>query len=235
MSKHQKKTLITNVCVSSGIILVFFGIALMSIFGFCISDKNLAGMMIFVAFLLVIIGFALLIIASRMSAKYAYYAGRLRSMLGPPVKEFFAYAGVPNNSFSEFDIPISKFLPEVLQAQEITKGVYEIDIEEQKYTFDMRGWIHKEYYIYEIILTKIQTKFMIKKKVNSLCNSLETSPLFRLKLEFIKLNGKKKTYILIQDGRSKVTARYKHNMKQKIVYFHHCEKLNVNPLYDFNE
>lgn len=125
MSKHQKRILITNVCVSSGIFFTFLGIALMNIFGFCISDKNLAGKLILVSIILTIIGFILLIIATRTSAKYAIHGRHLRTIF-PPSLEYFASAGVPNNSFSEFDIPISKFLPEVLRAQEITKSVYEI-------------------------------------------------------------------------------------------------------------
>lgn len=139
MSKHQKRILITNICFSSGIILAFLGIALMNIFGFCISDKNLSGKLILFAFLLVITGFILLIIATRTNAKYAIYAGYIRSKFGPPLREYFASAGVPNNAYLEFDIPITKFMPEVLQAQEITTGVYEINIDEKKYTFDMKG------------------------------------------------------------------------------------------------
>ncbi|MDE5546902.1 MAG: hypothetical protein K2I88_05505, partial [Anaeroplasmataceae bacterium] len=161
MSKHQKRVLITNACGLSGIILTFSGIALMNIFGFCIQDKNLAGKLILGALILVIMGFIFLIIATRTSAKFAIHGGYLRTMF-PPSLEYFASAGVPNNSLTEFDLPITKFLPEVLQAQEIIKGVYEIHVDEQKYVFNMKGWIHKEYYIYEIILTKIQTKFMPK-------------------------------------------------------------------------
>ena len=128
MSKHQKRVIITNACVTSGIILTLLGIALMNIFGFCILDKNLSGKLILLAFLLVIIGFILLIIATRKNAKYAIYAGYIRSKFGPPLREYFASAGVPNNAFLEFDISISKYLPEVLHAQEITKGVYAVSI-----------------------------------------------------------------------------------------------------------
>lgn len=135
----------------------------MNIFGFCILDKNLSRKLILFAFLLVIIDFILLIIATRKNAKYAIYAGYIRSKFRPPLREYFASAGVPNNFFLEFDIPITKFMPEVLQAQEIKKGVYAFKVDEKKYTFDMKGWSHKEYYIYEIILTNIQIKFMLKK------------------------------------------------------------------------
>lgn len=234
MSKHQKRILITNICVLSGIILAFLGIALMIIFGFCISDKTLSGKLILTAFLFVMIGLILLIIATRTNATLFPHFGYLRTHFLRPSTESFGAAGVPNNSFSEFDIPISKFLPEVLQVQEITKGVYEIKIDEQKYTFNMKGWIFKEYYIYEIILTKIQIKYMVKNKIKSLCQSLEIKSISNLRLDFLKQNGKKKSYMLIQDGKTKLYFRYKHNMKQKIIYFRNKKKISLNALYDFN-
>lgn len=234
MSKHQKRILITNVCVSSGIILAVLGVALMNIFGFCISDGNLSGKLILLAFILMIIGFILLIIATRTNSKYAIYAGYIRSKFGPPLREYYASAGVPNNAFLEFDIFISKNLPEVLYAQEIAKGVYEINIDQKKYTFDMRGWILKEYYIYEIILTKIQIKFMMKNKIKSLCMSLETKNISNLKLDFLKQSGEKKSYTLIQDGKTKLNFRFKHNIKQKVIFFTNKKKIHLNALYDFN-
>ncbi|MDE7263343.1 MAG: hypothetical protein K2N64_01600 [Anaeroplasmataceae bacterium] len=235
MSKHQKRVIITNACVTSGIILTLLGIALMNIFGFCILDKNLSGKLILSAFLLVIIGFILLIIATRKNAKYAIYAGYIRSKFGPPLREYFASAGVPNNAFLEFDISISKHLPEVLHAQEITKGVYEIKVDEKKYTFDMKGWIHKEYYIYEIILAKIQIKFMLKKNIKSLCKSLHISEINNLKIEFLRLNGKKRIYTLVEDSQTKVSQKFKKNMRQKIIYFKNVKKISIKSLYDFNE
>ncbi len=72
-----------------------------------------------------------------------------------PPTESFGSAGVPNNPISEFDIPITKFMPDVLQVQEITTGVYEIIIDQKKYTFDMKGWILKEYYIKHNIKQKV--------------------------------------------------------------------------------
>lgn len=104
MSKHPKRVLFTNICVSSGIILALLGIALMNIFGFCILDKNLSGKLILLSLILAIIGFILLFVATRMNAKYSIYAGYIRSKFGPPLREYFASAGVPNNAFSEFDI-----------------------------------------------------------------------------------------------------------------------------------
>ena len=110
-------------------------------------------------------------------------------------------------------------MPDVLQVQEITTGVYEIIIDQKKYTFDMKGWILKEYYIYEIILTKIQIKFMMKNKIKSLCMSLETKNISNLKLDFLKQSGEKKSYTLIQDGKTKLNFRFKHNIKQKVIFF----------------
>lgn len=234
MSKHQKRILITNVCVSSGIILAVLGVALMNIFGFCISDGNLSGKLILLAFILMIIGFILLIIATRTNSKYAIYAGYIRSKFGPPLREYYASAGVPNNAFLEFDIFISKNLPEVLYAQEIAKGVYEINIDQKKYTFDMRGWILKEYYIYEIILTKIQIKFMLKKNIKSLCKSLHISEINNLKIEFIRLNGIKKLYTLVEDGQTKVLHKFQKNMRQKIIHFKNVKKIGIKSLYNFN-
>ena len=224
MSKHQKRILITNVCVSSGIILAVLGVALMNIFGFCISDGNLSGKLILLAFILMIIGFILLVIATRTNANFFPHFGYLRTHILPPPTESFGSAGVPNNPISEFDIPITKFMPDVLQVQEITTGVYEIIIDQKKYTFDMKGWILKEYYIYEIILTKIQIKFMMKNKIKSLCMSLETKNISNLKLDFLKQSGKKKSYTLIQDGKTKLNFRFKHNIKQKVIFFTNKKK-----------
>lgn len=158
----------------------------MFIFGLCISDKNLSGKLILVAISILILGIIFIFILTRVNAKYATYAGYIRSKYGPPPREKFASAGVPNNSLLEFDIPITKFLPKVLQAKEVTKGVYEINIDEKRYTFDMKGWIFKEYYIYEIILSKIQTKYMPKRSIKSLCESLHINEINNLELEFTR-------------------------------------------------
>lgn len=204
-------------------------------FGFCISDRSLSGKLILVAISIAILGFIIIIALTRVNAKYAIYAGYIRSKFGPPLKEKFAFAGVPNNSLSEFDLPINKFLPEVLQAHETIKGLYEIIIDEKKYTFDMRGWIYKEYYIYEIILTKIQTKFMPKKSIKSLCKSLHINEILNLRLEFTRLNGKKTMYILVENGQTRIIHKFKKNMCRKIIYFRNVKKISFKAFYDFNE
>ncbi len=99
----------------------------------------------------------------------------------------------------------------------------------------MRGWILKEYYIYEIILTKIQIKFMLKKNIKSLCKSLHISEINNLKIEFIRLNGIKKLYTLVEDGQTKVLHKFQKNMRQKIIHFKNVKKIGIKSLYNFNE
>lgn len=229
MGKHQKRALISNICITGGIILPILGIILINIFGFCITNKNLAGKLIIIVVVFILIGMILLFIATRINANYFPYFLFMRTHLLPPSIEHFAFAGVPNNSFLEFDIPITKNLPDVLQSQEIEKGIYEINIEEKKYTFDMKGWIHKEYYIYEIILAKIQTKYMSKKKIKCLCKSLQINEINNLRLEFTRLNGKKKKYKLIENGKTKLLLKFKKNMQRKIIFYQNEKKLILKP------
>ncbi|MDE6655529.1 MAG: hypothetical protein K2J85_00890, partial [Anaeroplasmataceae bacterium] len=144
----------------------------MNSFGFTISDKDLSGKLILVSLIVVIIGFVLLITLTRINANYFIHGRYVFSHLFPPLPKYFAFAGVPNNSFPEFDIPISNISQEILQAYEVKKGIYEIRLNGQNYIFDMRGWIHKRYYIFEIILTKFQIKYMLKGNIKSLCSSL---------------------------------------------------------------
>ncbi len=235
MSSHQKRILISNVCIYVGLPVSLLGISLMFVFGFCISDKTLSGKLIFSAIIIMVLGLICVLIATRINAKYAIYSGYIRSKFGPPLREYFASAGVPNNHFSEFDIPISKSLPEVLQALEISKGVYEINFDKKNYTFDMQGWIFKEYYIYEIILTKIQTKFISKRNMKSLCKSLHINEIRNLELKFIRLNGKKKMYSLVENGETSLSHRFKKNMRQKIIYYKNLKSVSIKSLYDFNE
>lgn len=99
----------------------------------------------------------------------------------------------------------------------------------------MKGWILKEYYIYEIILTKIQTKFMPNREIKSLSKSLHIKEINNLELEFTRLNGKKRLYTLIENGQTRVLHKFKRNMRQKIIYYKNVKKISIKALYDFNE
>ncbi|MDE6656681.1 MAG: hypothetical protein K2J85_06805, partial [Anaeroplasmataceae bacterium] len=59
--------------------------------------------------------------------------------------------------------------------------------------------------------------------------------LSNLNLEFINRNGQAKSFILVQEGKTKVTRKYRRSIKQKIKFYKNAKKLSIKSLYDFNE
>lgn len=224
MYKHQKQNLITLICIYVGFPIIFLGALTLSVWFFVLENDKLAGILTLISFICMIIG--LIMLRWLQGHFYKFYKANIKFLTS--VKDY-GIKGVPNNKFSDFKIPIDD-LPDRLLFLEEVKGIYCTMINEKKYIFDMRGWLLKKYYIYELLLTMIQLRYCQNKSENLLL-SLETK-YDSVSIEF-KINSKKRViYKLISNNYTVVHKRYLKNTKNKIKFLSQVNKNSINQLYN---
>lgn len=140
--------------------------------------------------------------------------------------------GVPNNHINDFILSFHDIvgLNQII-IKEINKGVYIFDINDRIIKFDMRGWMRKEYYIYEYLLTIIQINGYEKIYKRHFIKYSKD-----LVIVFIRKNGKKRQYKLIWNNKTCLTFIFKQRMKMKNKILSYCDykNKNIRQYYDFN-
>lgn len=224
MYKHQTQNLIILISLFFGIPTGFFGCFTLGIWFTIIKSEEFAGILTMISFFSMIIG--IIAISWLRRNYYKFFRLNVKSLI---TVRNYGIKGVPNNRFIEFKIPI-KNLPNKLVFIEEKKGIFYTVFNEKKYVFDMRGWIYKKYYIYEILLTMIQLRFC-ENKVDNLLVSLKTN-YENISIEFILKSKKQVLYSLISNGYTILHSRYIKNTKNKIKFLNSIDNKSINQLYD---
>ncbi len=141
--------------------------------------------------------------------------------------------GVPNNNYSEFALKFSQLskLNEI-NIKEIKNGIYELTLNDKIVKFDMQGWIRKEYYIYEYILTIFQLSTINKIYKKSYFKAIDEA-----RITFINIKGKTKYRYLIKKHVSCLNVLYKIRSKVKYNIISMYKKNGVKEIknyYHFN-
>ena len=225
MHKHQKQNFLTLICLFLGIPVGLFGFCTIGIWFYIFNNQDLAGVLTLISLSCITLGIISLILLR--TNHYKFFKLKYHAFI--TVKNY-GIKGVPNNSFLEFKIPIEN-LPDELVFIEEKKGIFYTVVNEKKYVFDMRGWILKKYYIYEILLTMIQLRFC-ENKLDNLLVPLKTN--FENKsIEFILKSKKQQvSYNLISNGYTILHSRYIKNTKNKIKFLNSIDNKSIKQLYD---
>lgn len=193
MPKNQKNTLISYILFYSGFMLII--LSLLTIVIYTIPFKNYQGNIIhLLCFIIMIVGIILPHIGMNYNlylwAGYGKYDHFLR--LARTQNHTGLIQGIPNNSFSEFNIKNIETKNNI-KLVEVEKGIFCGNVENKTIKFDMKWWIRKEYYIYEIILTMLQCEIINSKNIpyKSILKS-NTSITDYLTLDIERLNNKRR-------------------------------------------
>lgn len=224
MYKHQKQNFIILICLFLGIPAGLFGFCTIGIWFYIFNNEDLAGVLTLISLSCILLGIIALILLR--TNQYKFFNLKYHAFI--TVKNY-GIKGVPNNRFLEFKIPIEN-LPNKLIFIEEKKGIFYTVVNEKKYVFDMRGWILKKYYIYEILLTMIQLRYC-ENKVNNLLVSLKTN-YENMSIEFILKSKKQVLYSLTSNGYTILHSRYIKNTKNKIKFLNSIDNKGINQLYD---
>lgn len=230
--KNQKKVLKGYLTFLSGILLSLIAISFILIYANLF--KSCIGVFpIVISFLIIICGLFLIMMSSNYNIMLI---SNFKMFLNPSIivkSNKWFIQGVPNNSFIEFVVKYNQLVKynEII-IEEMENGIYKLKLDDKILIFDMRGWIRKEYYMYEYLLTIIQlngkNKIFRKQKLSEIKN---------LKIIFLSKNGKKRIKYLIKNYETCPTLLFKNRIKTKykILIINNKNKVsNVEKFYSFN-
>lgn len=226
MYKLQRKNLISIICIYIGLPISIIGVCTLFLWFRIISNEELAGILTIVSFSLICIGILMYEWLNFNHYKFRnVFFKRFISVTDYGIK------GVPNNKYQEFEIPID-YLPNKILFTEEKKGIFNTTINEKKYVFDMRGWILKKYYVYELLLVMLQLKYSNNNNKNLLL-PLKTK-YDDITINFVGNSNKNIEYKLISNNYTVIHKRYLKSIKSKLKFFNDKYKLEIYDLYDLN-
>ncbi len=233
MYKNQKRVFKGYLLMILGIMISLFSIVFIPFYSNILKNP-LGAIPVIILLMSIFIGIFLIIISSNYNIMLF---GDFKIFISPAfitgTNKWFIQ-GIPNNNCKEFNLKYS----EILNSKEIIitekdKGIFILNLNDKIAKFDMRGWLRKEYYIYEYILTILQLNCKTKVYKTNIINDLNN-----LKIIFIRKNGKNNTWFLVKNYKTFLTYLFKIRLKTKYeIIFQNNEKgiKNINNYYHFNK
>ncbi len=233
MYKNQERVFKGYLIFILGILLSVFSLIFIPVYS-NILKRALGDIPVIISVISVFIGIFLIIISSNYNIMLLT---DFRTFINPAIttkSNKWFIQGIPNNNYKEFDLKYN----EILNSKEIIikerdNGIFILNIKDKIVKFDMKGWLRKEYYIYEYILTILQLKCQTKVYKTNIINELN-----ELKIIFIRRNGKNNIWFLVKNHKTYLTCLFKIRLKTKYeIIFHYNEKgiNNINNYYHFNK
>lgn len=220
---HQQKRYLKFVAYKNlGFVFGTVGPVLMFVFGLSL-DGIISGILVLISFVIMLIGLIFIILLSFLDDRF-----RLKPVVYTNVMKY-GYKGVPNNSFREFDFPISSDIC-LIEMVEQSKNIYKTTIQSKDYLFDMRGWNKPEKYIYQIILCKLQIKYANSSK--NIPKSIKV-PIDNLKIIFHKTTKKNTEFVIVRDNLTQISVLFSLDLRSKLQLLCYS-KVKITDLYDFN-
>lgn len=233
--KKQRNTLISYILFYGGFFLIFTSITIILIY--TLVFKNYEGDYVhLLCFIFCLIGIVMPFFASDFNLYY-YFA-----MYKPEYKMMKAFRnnsnkgfiqGVPNNNCFEF---LALDIINCTQLELINeKGIYKGNYNGQSIKLDMKGWIFKNKYVYELIQSyfviqylkkhKLPLKYIYKKIINNDINAVNL---------ILKNGNKTKIYKLASKGviNIKLSLKIKNKNKYRFIV---AKNYSINDFYSFNE
>lgn len=233
--KKQRNTLISYILFYGGFFLIFTSITIILIY--TLVFKNYEGDYVhLLCFIFCLIGIVMPFFASNFNLYY-YFA-----MYKPEYKMMKAFRnnsnkgfiqGVPNNNCFEF---LALDIINCTQLELINeKGIYKGNYNGQSIKLDMKGWIFKNKYVYELIQSyfviqylkkhKLPLKYIYKKIINNDINEVNL---------ILKKCNKTKIYKLASKGiiNIKLSLKIKNLNKYRFI---EVKNYSINDFYSFNK
>lgn len=233
--KKQRNTLISYILFYGGFFLIFTSITIIIIY--TLVFKNYEGDYVhLLCFIFCLIGIVMPFFASDFNLYY-YFA-----MYKPEYKMMKAFRnnsnkgfiqGVPNNNCFEF---LALDIINCTQLELINeKGIYKGNYNGQSIKLDMKGWIFKNKYVYELIQSyfviqylkkhKLPLKYIYKKIINNDINAVNL---------ILKNGNKTKIYKLASKGviNIKLSLKIKNKNKYRFIV---AKNYSINDFYSFNK
>lgn len=233
MYKNQKKVFKGYLILSLGIMISLCSLIFIPVYS-NILKKPLGDIPVIILLILIFIGVFLIIFSSKYNIMLF---GGHRIVISPAIitgtNKWFIQ-GVPNNNCTEFDFRYNDILnsKEIIISEE-DKGIFILNLNDKIAKFNMRGWLRKEYYIYEYILTILQLNFKTKVYKTNIINDINY-----LRIIFVRKNGKNNTWFLVKNNKTFLTCLFKRRLKTKYkIIFQNNKKgiNNINNYYHFNK
>lgn len=233
--KKQRNTLISYILFYGGFFLIFTSITIILIY--TLVFKNYEGDYVhLLCFIFCLIGIVMPFFASDFNLYY-YFA-----MYKPEYKMMKAFRnnsnkgfiqGVPNNNCFEF------LVLDIINCTQLElineKGIYKGNYNGQSIKLDMKGWIFKNKYVYELIQSyfviqylkkhKLPLKYIYKKIINNDINAVNL---------ILKNGNKTKIYKLASKGviNIKLSLKIKNKNKYRFIV---AKNYSINDFYSFNK
>lgn len=232
MGKKQKLCLISHILVWGGISISIFSIIFLLIYALALKNYEVKSIhKVFMA--LIFVGTAIPFFAPRYNPMYhfGYYTD-------PTIKLFTSrdglVEGVPNNAYEEFNIATTSIVNSTIELREISKGIFECNIDNKKLKFDMRYWVRKRFYIYEYFMTKIQIDSTEEITKKNCLNKNELNTIKNLKLIIEIKNGKMKTYNLVSNHQTNPSFLFKYRIRKKWAVIKDIPQKSIETFYNYN-
>lgn len=233
--KKQRNTLISYILFYGGFFLSFASIAIIIIYTLVFGNYE-GDYVHLLCFIFCLIGIVMPFFASDFNLYY-YFA-----MYKPEYKMMKAFRnnsnkgfiqGVPNNNCFEF---LALDIINCTQLELINeKGIYKGNYNGQSIKLDMKGWIFKNKYVYELIQSyfviqylkkhKLPLKYIYKKIINNDINAVNL---------ILKNGNKTKIYKLASKGviNIKLSLKIKNKNKYRFIV---AKNYSINDFYSFNK
>lgn len=232
MNKNQKMIFKGYLLFFLGIVLFLLSIILMIIYANVLRNP-FGDFPIYIIFCLAIVGYSISISSSKYNIMLIT---NFKTFIHPIVttgKSKWFIQGIPNNKYSEFSLCYYQILKcSDILFKEIKKGVYVLEIEDKSLLFDMRGWIRKEYYILEYVLTILQLEKNKNIHKKNVIKKVED-----LKITFLRKNGKVKQKNLIKKHKTCMSVLFRSRLytKYRIISTYDQKGINnVKNYFHFN-
>ena len=233
MNRNQKQIFKGYLIRILGYLIALSNIAIILIYHNYLQNP-LNDILFIILIISIIIGVFLICFASYYNIMLFVYLELHVNSFTPTTPNAYFIQGVPNNNFTEYDLKyedISKL--QELIIKEIEKGIFVLNLNDKIIRFDMKGWIRKEYYIYEYIMTIIQLKCKFNVYKPNIINEIK-----EMKIKFIRINNKKSIWFLVRNYKTNLTLLYKNRMKTKYkLLFYYSKKgmYRISRYYNFNK
>ncbi len=233
--KKQKNVLISYILFDGGFLSAFLSFIFLILYTIVFDNYKMILVHCF-CMVLVLLGTILPFFAHNYSLYFYFsmYKPEYKLMKSLRIDSDTGFIqGVPNNNCSEFLVSnITKCSKIELKKE---KGIYIGKCNGQFIRIDMKGWLFKDKYVYELLQTYFIIEYLIMhrlsfkyvyKKINN--NDIN-------EVELIFINGKKrKKYKLSSNGkiRTKLTLRFKNYNKCKFI---DGDKYSIRDFYSLNK
>ena len=233
MYKNQKSIFKGYLILILGIILSLCSIVFILIYSNILKNP-LGDIPVIISFISIFMGIFLIISSSEYNIMLF---GDFKLFINPAIivktNKWFIQ-GVPNNNYNEFDLKYNElFTSREIIIKEKYNGIFILNIRNRIIKFNMKGWLRKEYYIYEYILSILQLNCKNKVYKTNIINEFK-----ELKIIFIRKNGKNNTWFLVKHYKTCLTTLFKIRLKTKCKILSLCNKKeinNINNYYHFNK